>query len=125
MSYCRKCGKDIKDAAFCPFCGASQREGMNPGVPVRSHQNYQNYSNDQGYGNAGQNASATPDSGSMGWAVLGFCIPLAGLIIWLVWNSSHPQNAKKAGTGALVSVILSIIMYVLIAVAGIGTAFML
>lgn len=44
------------------------------------------------------------DSGSFGWAVLGFFIPLVGLILWLVWKDTKPKSAKMAGIGALVGV---------------------
>ena len=53
------------------------------------------------------------DSGSFGWAVLGFIIPLVGLILFLVWRDTKPKCAKKAGVGALVSVILSVVLSVL------------
>lgn len=43
------------------------------------------------------------DSGSIGWAFLGCCIPIVGLILFLVWKDTKPNNARKAGIGALVS----------------------
>ncbi len=43
-----------------------------------------------------QYAAPTPtDSGSFGWAVLGFFFPLVGLILLLVWKDSMPLSAKK------------------------------
>lgn len=54
------------------------------------------------------------DSGSFGWAVLGFFFPLIGLILYFVWKSNKPNNAKKAGNGALIGLLLSIIFYVII-----------
>lgn len=53
------------------------------------------------------------DSGSFGWAVLGFFVPVAGLILWLVWKDTRPLDAAKVGKGALVSVILSAALIVL------------
>lgn len=53
------------------------------------------------------------DTGSFGWAVLGFFIPVVGLVLWLVWKSDHPRNASAAGKGALVSVILCAAFYML------------
>lgn len=53
------------------------------------------------------------DSGSFGWAVLGFFIPLVGLILYLVWRNEKPLSAKKAGMGALVSILLSVALWVL------------
>lgn len=60
------------------------------------------------------------DSGSIGWGVLGCCIPVVGLILFLVWHDTKPKNAKAAGIGALVSVGIVILWYILVAVVGIG-----
>ena len=62
------------------------------------------------------------DSGSIGWSLLGYCIPLVGLILFLVWKDEKPKSAKKAGIGALISVILMTLFYVLVAAAGVGMA---
>lgn len=50
------------------------------------------------------------DSGSIGWAVLGFFIPIVGLVLFLVWKNTKPQCAKMAGIGALVGACLSLIL---------------
>ncbi len=54
------------------------------------------------------------DKGSVGWAILGFFIPLVGIILFLAWNKSRHGDAKKAGLGALIGVILQVITYVLV-----------
>lgn len=51
--------------------------------------------------------------GSNWWSVLGFFIPLLGLILFLIWKTTNPKSAKAAGIGALVSVILNILGFVL------------
>ncbi|MDD4840035.1 MAG: hypothetical protein PHE93_05170, partial [Clostridia bacterium] len=53
------------------------------------------------------------DSGAAGFGVLGFFVPLAGLILYLVWKDSRPLRAKASGKGALVSVIISVIFSVI------------
>lgn len=89
MKYCAKCGKELVDeAVVCPGCGCTQEN--------RSVQ--------------------AADSSSFGWALLGFCIPIVGLILFLVWKDNTPLKAKSAGMGALVSVIVSIVFYVIYAV---------
>lgn len=50
----------------------------------------------------------------MGWAVLGFFLPIVGLILWLVWKDDKPLTAKKAGVGALASVIACVVIYMLV-----------
>lgn len=93
MAFCRNCGAEINDqAVICPQCGVQQK-------------------------------AATPavnDNGSFGWAVLGCCIPIAGLILFLIWKDTQPNNAKKAGMGALISVICAVVFYVLMFIIGIA-----
>lgn len=81
MKYCKNCGKElVSEAVICPHCGVPQEK-----IPE------------------------IVDSGSIGWGVLGFCIPLVGLILFLAWNSTKPKSAKKAGMGALIGVCLTVI----------------
>lgn len=85
MAYCRNCGAQIHDeAVICPQCGVQQAK------------------------------PAANDSGSIGWALLGCCVPIVGLILFLIWKDTQPRNAKKAGLGALVSVILCVLFYVIL-----------
>ena len=93
--YCKNCGAQIDDnAVVCPKCGVAQTQI--------------------------QEAPAVVDNGGFGWGLLGFCIPIVGLILFLVWKDTKPKTSKSAGKGALVSVILCVVVYVLIAVVGIG-----
>ncbi|KFI62982.1 hypothetical protein [Bifidobacterium cuniculi] len=52
------------------------------------------------------------DSGSFGWAVLGFLIPIVGLVLFLVWHTTKPKCAKMAGIGALVGFCLNLVFTV-------------
>ena len=136
MKFCDSCGKAYEDGAkACPHCGATdgavveaaatwdqkdQPEIVINGERMGGQQSQQAYN--QGY--AAQ-AGAGVDTGSFGWAVLGFCIPIVGLVHWLVWKDQKPQSAKMAGIGALVSVCVSAVMWVISAVLGIGAATMM
>ena len=74
------------------------------------------------YGNA---PAYNNDSGSFGWALLGFFIPLVGLILYLVWKDEKPRTAKRAGKGALACLILNLIVlavYFIIFVIALGSA---
>ena len=55
----------------------------------------------------------TNDKGGFGWGLLGFLIPIAGLVLFLVWNSSKPKTAKAVGIGALISVVLGALVFML------------
>ncbi|MDE7445791.1 MAG: hypothetical protein K2N15_08850 [Lachnospiraceae bacterium] len=65
------------------------------------------------------------DNGGFLWGLLGCCIPIVGLVLFLVWKDQKPKTAKAAGIGALVSVILAvayyIIVFVIIGAAGIAS----
>ena len=103
MPYCSKCGAEMDDkASFCPKCGSDQRT-TNP------------------YQSPRPRPPADPnDSGSIGWAILGFLVPLVGLILFLVWMNTRPKSGKMAGIGALINVIASVvfsIVFIIIAVA--------
>lgn len=97
MAYCKNCGATISDGAtFCPNCGASQ----NTTTP------------------------AVTDNGGFGWGVLGCCIPIVGLVLFLVWKDTKPKTAKAAGIGALVSVIATVVLYIIGGVAGAAAGMM-
>ena len=50
---------------------------------------------------------ASLDTPSPGFAVLGFFVPVVGLILFLVWKDNMPQKAKSCGKGALAGVIVA------------------
>lgn len=120
MAFCRNCGKEIEDnAVACNECGAAQNVEIvqvvaepvvepAPGVTP---------------------PPAEPeDKGGFGWGLLGCCIPIVGLILFLVWKDTKPKTSKAAGIGALVSVIATVVIYivyfVLIVAIGVGAGIM-
>lgn len=91
MAFCKNCGAQIDDrAVICPKCGVSQ--GSQP---------------------------SDDDKGGFLWGLLGFCIPIVGLILFLVWKDTKPVTSKAAGKGALASVIVSVVLYILMFSLGI------
>jgi hypothetical protein len=86
MKFCSKCGKEINDeAVICVHCGCS----------------------------VGGAVVDSDDAPSTGLAVLGFFIPIAGLILYLVNKDKSPKKAKSAGKGALAGVITSVVFSVI------------
>ena len=84
--FCKNCGKEINDnAVICPSCGCAT-------------------------GQAGHIVKAD-DASSIGYALLGFFVPLVGLILYLMWKTEYPLRAKSAGKGALISVIVSVVFW--------------
>ena len=74
--------------------------------------------------NQGTNAAPVNDKGGFLWGLLGCCVPIAGLILFLVWKDQKPKTAKAAGIGALVSVIIGVVYYIIMISLGIGFASM-
>lgn len=70
------------------------------------------------------NVTNTNDNGGFLWGLLGCCIPLVGLILFLVWKDNKPKTAKAAGIGAIVGVVVCVIYYILMAVLGLGAAYL-
>lgn len=96
--YCKNCGEEIDDnASFCPNCGHEIHEETKV------------------------NTVKNDDTGNFGFGILGFLIPLVGLILFLVWYTDKPQNAKVAGIGALVGVFLEIVLYLISYFCFLGT----
>ena len=96
MAYCKNCGTQIDDqAVVCPQCGVAQAK-----------------------------APAVVDNGGFWWGALGCCVPIVGLILFLVWKDTKPKTAKAAGVGALVSVGIAIVYYILMLVLGVGLSMM-
>ncbi len=62
------------------------------------------------------------DKGGFLWGLLGCCIPIVGLILFLVWKDSKPRTAKAAGIGALVCVVVYVVFYIIMAIAGVSLA---
>lgn len=90
MTYCTNCGKPIdSNAQFCPECGARQN------IPAARSEPYQSRQEE--------------DDGNILWGLLGFVVPIAGIILWALWMNDRPRCAKVAGIGALISIIIGII----------------
>ena len=66
------------------------------------------------------NVTNQEDKGGFLWGLLGCCIPLVGLILFLVWKDNKPKTAKAAGIGAIVGVVVSVLCYILAMVLGLG-----
>lgn len=87
----------------------------NPYVDSQQYAQTPQYGQSQ-YGQQPYMGQQPADTGSFGWAVLGFFFPIVGLILFLVWKSEKPVSAKQAGMGALVSVISTVVLWILLIV---------
>ena len=90
--YCSNCGNELPENAYvCLKCGVKVNgiKAINNKIVNKE------------------------DKGGFGWGVLGFFIPIAGLVLYLVWKDEKPKCSKSVGIGALISVILGILLYAL------------
>lgn len=98
MAYCRKCGTEIDDeAVICPKCGVPQNKQTEEKHIVLDTTKHYN----RGDVTAVRN-EVLPDSDgpSLGWAFLGFIIPLiVGLILYLIWKDTKPNTASSIVKG--------------------------
>ncbi len=85
--YCRNCGRQIdENTVCCPYCRTDTTIG---------------------------NAVDTNDGSNIWFAILGFFVPIVGLILYLVYEKERPKRARSAGKGALIGFITNILMSVL------------
>ena len=84
--YCKNCGRPVDEGSlYCNNCGTK----------LDSNQNI------------------SEDNSSFSFALLGFFIPLVGLILFLIYESKKPQRAKSAGKGALIGFITNIVLTII------------
>lgn len=57
---------------------------------------------------------SSTEGSPLGYGILGCCVPVVGLVLFLVWKDNKPKTAKAAGIGALISVVLYYVFWVFI-----------
>lgn len=77
--YCYNCGKELDDkAVVCPDCGVAQER-----EPEKDNK-------------------ASKFLTGLLYFLLGFFMPSAGLVLYLVWSEERPSEAKAAISGVIV-----------------------
>lgn len=89
--YCKNCGRTVDDtSSYCNNCGA--RIDNKP------------------------NADVSEDNSNLGFAILGFFIPIVGLILFLIYEEKKPKRAKSAVKGALIGFITEIVLAIILVI---------
>ena len=87
--YCKNCGRAVDDnSLYCYNCGARLDNTSSENI--------------------------SEDNSSFGFAVLGFFIPIAGFILFLIYEGKKPKRAKSAGKGALIGFITKIVLSIIL-----------
>lgn len=101
MIYCQKCGHELDGhEKYCPSCG---KPTQNQSYALKSTSN---------------------DEGGFGWSLLGFCVPIVGLVLYLVWKDERPITARDAFRGFIAYLIFLgfvIVVYVIFIIGLIGS----
>ncbi len=68
--------------------------------------------------------SPAVDNGGFLWGLLGCCVPIVGLILFIMWKDQKPKTAKAAGVGALVCVVANVVfglLFFILMLAGVAS----
>ena len=96
MAFCKNCGSELEsNQDVCLKCGKAVATTQSGGAVV--------------------------DNGGFLWGLLGFCVPVVGLILFLIWKDEKPLTAKAAGIGALISVGVGILYYIIVIIVFAGS----
>jgi hypothetical protein len=101
--YCSKCGVALVDGK-CPVCGRAEAPNNNS--------NANNSTNQQQPQTI--YISGEKDGKNAGYNVLSFFFPIVGLIFYCIWKDQFPIRAKSCGKWALISVIVTVALYIIL-----------
>ena len=132
--FCIWCGKQVDDdTKFCPNCGkeilkdekevsdekvsstteeeiTTQNSANQVVEPVKEEKASDNQNTETVNETKSSDNSSTSEKVDIGFAILSFFIPLAGLIIFFVKKDKEPKTAKASGICAIVGFLLGIII---------------
>lgn len=86
--YCHQCGKEVgEDMKYCPYCGTVMQNGQ-----VYDQREY--------------------DAPSLLFAFVSFFIPIAGIVLYVIWRKEFPKKAASCLKGLVAGIIVEIILYI-------------
>ena len=111
--YCNECGTLLpENATHCPNCGAPVPQANPTPAPRPVVQQAQPDPT------PAANPYTAPDVPNTGFNVLSFFIPLAGLILFLIWKGETPIKAKACGKWALIGFIVWFVLNIILVACG-------
>ncbi len=89
--FCSNCGNEVaENAVVCLKCGCALQNK----TPAAS-------------------TASSDDAPNTGFAVLGFLIPIVGLVMYLICKDSYPLKARSAGKGALIGFVAGLVFWII------------
>ena len=113
---CNSCGSVNEDTnKYCSVCGMDMNAGANA-EPTTTNNTHYEQNNNYYQQNFEQPKAETKLTGGQkfGWGALGCCVPIVGLILWLVWSKDRPQEAKCLRNGFFTCIICYVLYFVAI-----------
>lgn len=109
MKTCPTCGRVYSDmVGVCPVCKTSLNSGRSASYPPAPTPRPTPTP-------APTPASAKEEGSCFGWSVLGFFIPIVGLILYFCWKNEKPKAAKASLHGFFAYLII-VALYILLMV---------
>ena len=111
---CNYCGYSVsEETVYCPNCGEKVDTTKKNEI---KEINEKTESAKEEVKQVQNNYSTSDSSYSFLWGILGYFIPVVGLILFVMWRETKPKDSKAAGIGALVSVITNIIFMIIMVI---------
>lgn len=116
MKKCPSCGRMYSDmVSVCPTCKVNiDSSAPTPSAPVHTTPSPAPYTPPVYQPPVSNNVTSQPASAPVkeegncfGWGVLGFFIPLVGLILYFCWRKEKPNAAKAALYGMIARLAIS------------------
>lgn len=114
--YCRNCGKDVGNAAWCPYCGTKQEPAQND----RNNNDYNNATPDFGFtdsqnawGDPTVNLSPAPRTNT--FAIVGLILAFFSQLLGLIFSIIGLTKAEEYGSGkgiAIAGIIVSTLLLI-------------
>ncbi len=103
MKYCSHCGEQLNDDVnYCPKCGLNVNQNNN--FSKNSMSNV--YDSSKSYDESSESTFI--------YSVIGFFVPIVGIILFCIWNNEYPSRAKSAIKGTLIAIAVYVILFVLL-----------
>lgn len=105
---CNYCDYEVSETAtYCPNCGER------PNTKKKNNIKNTNIDKKEEKEDETDSIKYNPNI-SFIWGLLGYFIPIVGLVLFIIWKNDKPKDSKAAGIGALIRVvILSISLFIM------------